>query len=235
MGTVERDYQVDLPRKKRYYRRSNMTKRKPSLPRKESECIRHVANFLNREKDKYKATFKIMNDIEEHFIPEVGRCVISDAAIYDVYKAKQKSRWVNRNRRVISLEFEEHLKEYSILNDVNKCPSIHVPLRKLHYYRPFDAQYWVKIDVDGAPICIPYRYIAKNSKEIDDIGAQGQFVTKYQTNMIMAASRNKDGKFPEYVIIGWPNIFKEFRRILTAYDAKNPVKLMIWKDPSSDE
>jgi hypothetical protein len=227
MGTVEKDYQVDLPRKKRYYRRSNMTKRKPRLPRKEPDCIRHVANFLNREKDKYKSKFKIIKETEEHFIPEIGKCVISDAVVYDVYKVKQNNKWVDKSRRVISIEFEEHWKEYSILNDVNRCPSIHVPLRKLHYYRPFHAQYWIKIDVDGTPICIPYRYIAKNSKLINDIGVQGQFTTKYQTNMIKAASRDENGKFPEYVIVGWRDIFKEFRRILVAYDTKSPVELTL--------
>lgn len=224
MGTVENAYQVDLPKKTRYYRRSNMAKRKPKLPRNEADCIKHVRNFLNREKDKYKATFKIIKDSREYFIPETGKCAVSDAAIYDVYKVKGKSK----HRRVISIEFEEHRKEYSILNDVHKCPSIHVPLRKLHYYRPFQAQYWIKIDYDGTPICIPYRYIAKNSKLINDIGAQGQFITKYQTNMIMAAPRNEDGGFPDYVITGWRAIFKEFRRVLAAYDKKDPIKMDIW-------
>jgi hypothetical protein len=209
--------------KKRYYRRSNMAKRKSVLPRKEAECIKYVSNFLNRNKNKYKANFRIRKDVEEHFIPELGKCVISDAAIYDTYKVRNKDAWLDKVRRVISLEFEEHLKEYSILKDANRCPAIHVPLRKLYYFRPFDAQYWIKIDSDGTPICIPYKYIAQNSKCINDIGAQGQFTSKYQTNMILAAARGEEGNFPDYVLVGWRAVFKEFRRILTAYDTKNPV------------
>lgn len=204
-----------------------MTKKKPGLPRKEKECIKHVGNFLNRDKDKYKAKFRIMKDTEEHFIPEKGKCVISDAAIYDVYKTKHKNIWMDKFRRVISIEFEEHLQNYSILESVTKCPSIHVPSRKLHYFRPFDAQYWIKIDMDGTPICIPYQYIAKNHECIDDIGAQGQFTSKYQREMVKAASRDKDGNFPSYVITGWRAVFKEFRRVLTAYDTKKPIKLII--------
>jgi hypothetical protein len=165
--------------------------------------------------------------MEEHFIPETGKCVISDAAIYDVYKVKHNNIWMDKSRRVISIEFEEHWKEYSILTDRNKCPAIHVPLRKLHYFRPFDAQYWIKIDVDGTPICIPYQYIAKNHECLNDIGAQGQFTSKYQTNMIKAATRNEDGNFPDYVLTGWRAVFKEFRRVLDAYDNKNPIKLIV--------
>jgi len=206
-----------------------MAKKPKVIPRKEDECIEYVRKFLNRTKDKYKAAFKIEKDTEEHFIPETGRCVISDAVIYDVYKVQINTRFSRRRRRVISLEFEEHRKEYSILKDESKCPAIHVPLRKLHYFRPFDAQYWIKIDNDGTPICIPYKYIASKSKDLNDIGAQGQFTSRYQTNMIKAATRDASGKFPDYVIIGWNNIFKEISRILHAYDNKNPVDLMHWK------
>jgi len=226
LPTLENGYNAALV-KKRYYRRSNMAKRKSSLPRKEKECIKHVGNFLNREEGKYKAKFRITKDTEEHFIPEKGKCVISDAVIYDVYKTKQKNIWIDRFRRVISIEFEEHLQNYSILESVSKCPAIHVPSRKLHYFRPFDAQYWIKIDMDGTPICIPYQYIAKNNEDMNDIGAQGKFTSKYQTNMIRAASRDRDGQFPDYVITGWRAIFKEFRRILKAYDEKKPIKLIV--------
>jgi len=203
-----------------------MAKRKPRLPRKEDECIKHVRNFLNRNKDKYKTDFKIIKDTEEHFVPEIGKCVISDAVICDVHERKYRNKVITKMRRVISLEFEEHKQNYSILKDITRCPSIHVPLRKLYYFRPFDAQYWIKIDMDGTPICIPYKYIANNSININDIGAQGQFTSKQQTNMILAASRKDDGKFPDYVIIGWRAIFKEFNRILKSYDAKEPINLL---------
>jgi hypothetical protein len=230
MPTVENGYQVDLPKRKNYRRNNYMTKRK--LPRKEEDCIKHVRNFLNREKDRYKSEFKIAKDKEEYFIPEIGKCVISDAVIYSSYRVKPDSkkpnaRWTKRMRRVISIEFEEHWQKYSILNDVHRCPAIHVPLRKLHYYRPFNAQYWIKIDVDGTPICIPYKYIAGNSECINDIGVHGQFTSKHQTNMIKAASRDENGEFPSYVLTGWRTIFKEFRRILTAYDEKKEINLII--------
>jgi len=205
-----------------------MPRSKNELPRKEEDCIKYIQKFLNKNKDKYKATFKIEKDTEEHFIPETGRCVISDAVIYDIYKVKVDDRFSRRHRRVISLEFEEHMKNYSILRDETKCPAIHVPLRKLHYFRPFNAQYWIKIDADGTPICIPYIYIANKSEDLNDIGAQGQFTSRYQTNMIKAAVRDPSGKFPDYVIIGWNDIFKEFKRILNAYDNKNVAKLMNW-------
>ncbi|GAG03980.1 unnamed protein product, partial [marine sediment metagenome] len=219
MPTVGNRYEVatNIKRRSRKKRRCYMTKRKRFVPRKEEECVKHVASFLNRDKDKYKSNFCIKNDEAEHFIPEIGKCVISDAAIYATYAVEVDEMWFQKQRRVISIEFEEHRRDYSILSDTKKCPAIHVPSRKLHYYRPYDAQYWIKIDNDGTPICIPYRYIALNSKELNDIGAQGNFTNRGQTHMVKAAVRDRDGKFPPYVIVGWRAVFKEFRRILKAY------------------
>ena len=223
MPTLNNGYEVDIV-KKRYYRRSNMNKRKSVLPRKETECIKYIGNFLNRDKDKYKSKFRIIKDTDEHFVPEIGQCKISDAVIYDVYTVNYQDKF----RRVISLEFEEHRAQYSILKNANRCPGINVPSRKLYYYRPFDAQYWIKIDVDGTPICIPYRYIVDKSDHINDIGKKGDFTARGEREMIVAALRKEDGSFPEYVLTGWRSVLKEFRRILTAYDTKNTVKLDIW-------
>jgi len=217
-------------KRRKYYRRKNMGRRKAVLPRKEPECIKHVANFLNRDKNKYKTKFRIKKDIDEFFVPEAGTWRCSDAVIYAMSKIKEgNNKIVTKLRRIISLEFEEHLQDYSILKDIKRCPTIHVPLRKLDYYRFGQAQYWIKIDSDGTPICIPYAYIVKNQECLHDIGAQGKFVNRNQRNMILAAERDEEGNFPSYVLIGWRSIFKEFRRILKAYDDKKKVDLLVSK------
>ena len=190
-------------------------------PRKELECIMHVAGWLKRNAKKYKHTYRISRDCQKHYVPEIGKCVISDAYIFE----NDESRL---HPKIIFLEFEEHLRNYSILNDEKMCPGINVPSRKLHYYRPFNAQYWIKIDNDGTPICIPYQYIARSFKEgnINDIGAQGKYTEKRQREMIVVASRDKDGNWPSYVIVGWRSIFAEFKRILKSYDEGKSVNLL---------
>jgi len=192
-----------------------------SKPRKEPECIEHVAKYLKRNAKNYKKVFKISKDLQAHYIPEIGKYVRSDAYIFE----DDDSRL---NPKIIFLEFEEHQRPYSILKDRNMCPGINVPSRKLHYYRPFNAQYWIKIDNDGTPICIPYRYIARSFQEgnINDIGAQGKYTEKCQREMIVVASRDKNGEWPDYVIIGWRSIFAEFRRILRSYDRGKPINLL---------
>ncbi|KKM60630.1 hypothetical protein LCGC14_1539950 [marine sediment metagenome] len=230
MPTLEKPYNANIVKKirSRKKRRIYMTN-KDKAPRTEQECIIHVRKFLSRNNTKDNTHFDIMKDNEIHFVAEEGKCKFSDAVIYDNCKLKVGDSWIQKPRKIIYLEFEEHKAPYSILENAEKCPSIHVPLRKLHYYRPFNAQYWIKIDRDGTPICIPYRYIANNSGCINDIGAQGKFTSKGQRNMIMAAKRDKDGTFPAYVLTSWRAVFKEFKRILTAYKSGNPIKLNLWE------
>jgi len=190
-----------------------------SGPRKEPECIAHIAKCLKRNSKNYKKMYKISQDFQAHYVPEIGRYVRSDAYIFEDANSRLYPK-------IIFLEFEEHQKNYSILNDPNMCPHITVPSRKLHYYRPYNAQYWIKIDSDGTPICIPYWYVYKNRSNIKDIGAQGRFVRRGEKEMIIVAARDKEGNWPDYLIIGWRSIFAEFRRILKSYDNAKPVNLL---------
>jgi len=178
--------------------------KKVELPRKELEVLEKVSEWC---KDKHPQV-DVQKSKYEKLIESTGEKKIIDTTLIGRYKKKSKSG--AKGVLIAELEFEEHQKNYSILKDMVK---ITIPLRKLYYYRNDIPQYWIKIDSDGTPFMINYRYIYENQEETVGMRPFGSFTKKDQLTRIIAAQReDKKSGWPRYVIVGWDKIFKELNK-----------------------
>ncbi len=205
MPTVENDYQIDLPKKKLQRRMKYMKRRK--LARKEEEVLKKISDWCEGRHPKVE----VQKSEYEKLIEETGEKKIIDATIIGHYKRRSKSG--AKGCLIAELEFEEHsTKKYSILKDMTEITAL---LRKLPYYRDDIPQYWIKVDKDGKPFMINYRKIHDNRGRLKKMAPGGMWQRPDQITRIIAAERkNKSTKWPDYVIIGWPDIFKELTRII---------------------
>lgn len=207
MPTVANCCQVVIPQRKDYVRRNGMTKKRGSSPRSESEVLGKISDWCE---DKYSRV-EIQKSKYEKLIEATGEKKIIDATVIGRYKRKSRSGALGC--LIAELEFEEHKsKKYSILEDMLM---ITIPLRKLYYWRNDIPQYWIKVDKDGTPFMINYKYVFDNRDELDKMNRQGKWQRNDQITRIKVAERpNKKADWPKYVIIGWDKIFKELNKVI---------------------
>jgi len=189
--------------------------RKNSMPRKkvvktarnEPEVLEKVSDWC---KDRHP-TVEIQKCEYEKLIESTAEKKVIDATVIGYYK--HRSRSGAKGCLIAELEFEEHKQsKYSILEDMTEITAL---LRKLAYWRNDIPQYWLKIDKDGTPFMINYRYISDNRQNLKKMNPYGRYTSHEQTTRIIAAQReNTESKWPSYVIIGWDNIFKELHRVI---------------------
>ena len=210
MPTVENPYEVDVGIKKyksRKRRRVYMPKRQKAMPRTESEVLEKIAAWcLDRH-----PRVEVQKSEYEKLIEETGEKKIIDATMIGRYARASKSG--AKGCLIAELEFEEHRQtKYSILKDMKK---ITIPLRKLRYWRNDIPQYWIKVDNDGTPFMINYRYVYENRHNKENMRPYGRYNRPDQTIRIIVAERkDKTKRWQNSVIIGWDNIFKELHRVL---------------------
>jgi hypothetical protein len=184
-----------------------MPQNKIKSPRTESEVLQKIVDWCTD----LHPNVEVQKSEYEKLIESTGEKKIIDATMIGKYKRKSKSG--AKGCLIAELEFEEHqAKKYSILKDM---AMITVPLRKLPYWRNDIPQYWLKVDKDGTPFMINYRYISENSDNLDKMQRQGRWQNNDQIVRIKVAERkDKKSDWPKYVIIGWDKIFKELNKVL---------------------
>ena len=207
MPTVANCCQVVIPQRKDYIRRNGMVKKKSSLPRSEPEVLGKISDWCS---DKHPRV-KIQKSEYEKLIEKTGEKKVIDATLIGKYKRRSKSG--SKGCLIAELEFEEHKsKRYSILEDMLM---ITIPLRKLYYWRNDIPQYWIKVDKDGTPFMINFRFVFDNRDDLDKMNRQGKWQRNDQITRIKVAERpNKKADWPKYVIIGWDKIFKELNKVI---------------------
>lgn len=193
------------------------SKKVVSKPRKEDNVREKIGAWL----EEHHPSVEIQKVKYGKLIESTGEIKIIDASLIGYYKKgrgrpKKASRPELKGVILAELEFEEHeSRRYSILKDMCKITSL---LRKLYYHRADIAQYWIKVDRDGTPFMINYNQIKKMSedkKNWEKMRATGKFTKPDQLIRIVAARRkNKKADWPDYVIIGWEDLFKELDRLL---------------------
>ena len=184
-----------------------MPKAKVKVPRNEPEVLQKISDWCTD----LHPRVEVQKSEYEKLIESTGEKKIIDATIIGKYKRKSKSG--AKGCLITELEFEEHQsKKYSILNDM---PMITIPLRKLPYWRNDIPQYWLKVDKDGTPFMINYRYVYENRNNLDKMFRQGKWQNNDQITRIKVADRkDKKAKWPKYVIVGWDKIFKELDKVI---------------------
>jgi len=192
-------------------------KKAANKPRKEDNVREKIGVWL----EDHHPAVEIQKVKYGKLIEATGEIKIIDASLIGYYKkriGRPKKGGQPGIKGVIlaELEFEEHeSRRYSILKDMCKITSL---LRKLYYHRGDLAQYWIKVDRDGTPFMINYNQIKKMSedkKNWEKMPATGKFTKPDQLIRIIAAKRpNKKADWPDYVIIGWDDLFKELDRLL---------------------
>ena len=192
-------------------------KKATSKPRKEDNVREKIGMWL----EEHHPAVEIQKVKYGKLIEATGEIKIIDASLIGYYKkrpGRPKKGGQPGIKGVIlaELEFEEHAsRKYSILKDMCKITSL---LRKLYYHRADIAQYWIKVDKDGTPFMINYNQIKKMSEDRanwEKMPATGKFTKPDQLIRIVAAIRsNKKSNWPDYVIIGWDDLFKELDRLL---------------------
>ena len=184
-----------------------MPRKKIKLPRTEAEVLQKIADWCTDLHPKVE----VQKSEYEKLIESTGEKKIIDATIIGNYKRKRRSG--AKGCLIAELEFEEHKsKKYVILKDMLM---ITIPLRKLPYWRNDIPQYWIKVDKDGTPFMINYRYVYENRGNLDKMHRQGKWQNNDQITRIKVAERkDKKVKWPKYVIIGWDKIFKELNRVI---------------------
>lgn len=193
--------------KSRKRRRCYMPRKKIKPPRTEGEVLQKIADWCTD----LHPRVEVQKSEYEKLIESTGEKKIIDATMIGKYKRKSKTG--AKGCLIAELEFEEHkAKKYSILKDM---PMITIPLRKLPYWRNDIPQYWLKVDKDGTPFMINYRYVANNSDNLDKMQRQGKWQNNDQVVRIKVAERkDKKSKWPRYVIVGWDRIFKELNKVV---------------------
>ena len=190
-------------RKKRSY---CMPERNSKLPRTETEVRKKLVDWAAVKHPRVE----IQKDTVAKLVAKTGKKKIIDTTILGNYK--RKSKFGAKKLLIAELEFEEHKRDYSILNDMLM---ITIPLRKLDYWRNDIYQYWIKIDSDGTPFMINYRHIYENRHELDRMNRQGKWQNDDQVVRIKVAERkSKTAEWPKYVLIGWDSVFKELNKII---------------------
>ncbi len=192
--------------KRQYKRKSPMTE-KQTIPRTELEVLENISSWCSDTHPEVQ----IQKSECEKLIESTGEKKVIDATVIGYHK--RRTRAGADKCLIAELEFEEHRqKKYSILEDMLE---ITIPLRKLSYYRADIFQYWIKIDRDGTPFMVNYRYIKENERNTDKMHPHGCFTRADQLVRINVASRDtKESSWPPYVIIGWEKIFKELHRVI---------------------
>lgn len=143
-------------------------------------------------------------------IEETGEKKVIDATIIGHYK--KISRAKTKGCLISELEFEEHQGDYSILKDMLMMT---IPLRKLGYYRHDIPQYYIKIDKDGVPFMVNFKEIYLRRDDKDRMRCKGRWTSTDQVVRIVFARRDtKEDEWPDYVVIGWDNIFKELDKVI---------------------
>lgn len=176
-------------------------------PRKESSVLKKISDWCEQTHPKAE----VQKCEYEKLIEETGQKKIIDCTIIGRYKKRKSNNAIGI--LIAELEFEEHQNsKYSILDDMLM---ITIPLRKLYYWRNDIPQYWIKIDKDGTPFMINYKYVFENRCNLDKMHRQGRWQNDDQTTRIKVAERaTKEDKWPKEVIIGWDGIFKELDKII---------------------
>jgi len=193
-------------------------KKTMSKPRKEDNVREKIGSWL----EDHHPMVEIQKVKYGKLIEATGEIKIIDASLIGRYKKKVEKKKKKGEEDIIKgvllaeLELEEHeTKKYSILKDICKITFL---LRKLYYHRADIAQYWIKVDKDGTPFMINYNQIKRMSedrKNWEKMPATGKFTRPDQLIRIVAAKRpNKKANWPDYVIVGWDDLFKELDRIL---------------------
>lgn len=208
MPTVEKAFEIDVVKNKksRKKRRVYMDK-KLRMPKTEKDVLEKISDWCT---DRHPRV-EVQKSEYEKLIEKTGEKKIIDATIIGHYKRKSKSG--AKGCLITELEFEEHKqKKYLILKDMTKITCV---LRKLPYWRNDIPQYWLKVDSDGTPFMINYRYIYDNRHSTEGMPAYKQYTRPDQTIRIIVADRDsEEDNWPGYVIIGWDKIFKELHRVL---------------------
>jgi len=210
MPTLENGYEADFVKKirSRKKRRCYMPRKKLNkLPRKEEEVRNKISAWCSDSHPKVE----VQGPRYEKLVEKSGKKKVIDASLIGRYKHKPPSG--AEGCIIAELEFEEHKqKKYSILEDMTE---ITIVLRKLDYWRHDIPQYFIKIDRDGTPFMINFRYIYENRNKLVSMSPYKQYTSHEQITRIVAAERkNKDAKWPKYVIIGWEKILKELNRVV---------------------
>lgn len=210
MPTVDKPLDIDVgikKRKSRKRRRVYMTKKSKAVPRKEAEVLEKIVDWCSDRHPKVE----VQKSEYEKLIEETGVKKIIDATMIGRYA--KKSRSGAKGCLIAELEFEEHRQtKYSILKDMVK---ITIPLRKLYYWRNDIPQYWIKVDKDGTPFMINYKYVYENRHKKENMAPYKQYKNPDQTIRIIVAERkDKERRWQNSVIIGWENIFKELHRVV---------------------
>jgi len=186
-----------------------MVRKKINKPREENDVREKIGGWLAKQ----HPLVEIQKEEYGKLIEKTGEKKIIDATLigYSKRKAGRPRKNEMKGTLLIELEFEEHKANYSILKSQSKITFV---LRKLAYWRADIAQYWIKIDKNGAPFMINFRYIYKNRDKLVKMDKQGKFTKPDQLIRIIAAEKDADGNWPDYVIIGWDNLFKELDRVV---------------------
>jgi len=194
-----------------------VSKKAANKPRKEDNVREKIGVWL----EEHHPAVEIQKVKYGKLIESTGEIKIIDASLIGYYKKRVGSPKKGGQPEIkgvilAELEFEEHAsRKYSILKDMCKITSL---LRKLYYHRADIAQYWIKVDKDGTPFMINYNQIKKMSEDRgnwEKMPATGKFTKPDQLIRIVAAKRpSKKADWPDYVIIGWDNLFKELDRLL---------------------
>jgi len=184
-----------------------MPRTKEKVPRKENEVLKKVSDWCAE----LHPNVEVQKSEYEKLVENTGEKKIIDATIIGKYK--RCSRSGAKGCLITELEFEEHQSsKYNILKDMLM---ITIPLRKLYYWRNDIPQYWIKVDKDGVPFMINYKYVNENRNNLDKMHPQGKWQSNDQLTRIIVAERpDKEAKWPTYVIIGWDKIFKELNKVL---------------------
>lgn len=178
------------------------------IARTESEVLKKISDWCSEKHPRVE----VQKSEYEKFIESTREKRIIDVTLIGRYA--RKSRSGAKGCLISELEFEEHKADYSILKDQIK---ITVPLRKIYYWRNDIPQYWIKIDKDGTPFMINFRYIYNGYElgNIESMPPKGKWTKKEQLDRIVAAQRqSKDDDWPKYVVVGWTKIFKELNRVI---------------------
>lgn len=186
-----------------------MPRKKMSKPREENDVREKIGGWLA----KHHSGVEIQKEEYSKLIEKTGEKKIIDATLigYNKRKAGRRRKNEMKGTLLIELEFEEHKANYSILKSQSQITFV---LRKLAYWRADIAQYWIKIDKNGTPFMINFRYIYKNRDKLVKMEKQGKFTKPDQLIRIIAAEKDVDGNWPYYVITGWDDLFKELDRVI---------------------
>jgi hypothetical protein len=189
---------------------------KSSKPRKEDDVRDKISAWLHE----YYKDVEIQKEKYAKLIEETGEKKIIDASLIGRYKKDKKKKEKKDLKKeekkpegviIAELEFEEHQASYSVLKDKTKITAL---LRKLAYWRADIPQYWIKIDKDGTPFVLNFRYIYENRNKLVRMGRYRNFTKPNQLIRIVAAEKDEEGNWPDYVLIGWDKLFDELSRII---------------------